>query len=114
MSRQHREQLAEGAVEICPVQLVDHEPAAGLDRLDEHAGTEYQAFERRLQATDRLEGRPFGGRGRRQVAGAEDGGLRDFGGEEGERGLAGARRTGHHHVLAGIDRGDDLFDDVHR
>ena len=37
LARQHGEELAEGAVEVGAVQLVDHEPAAALDGLDEHA-----------------------------------------------------------------------------
>ena len=35
---QHGEELAEGAVEVRAVELVDDEPAAGLDGLDEQAG----------------------------------------------------------------------------
>ncbi len=46
LARQDGEELAEGAVEVRPVELVDHEPAAGLDRLDEQAGPEDEALGR--------------------------------------------------------------------
>ena len=56
---QHGEELAEGPVEVRAVQLVDHEPAAALDGVDEQAGAVDQAVGRRLQAADGLERRPL-------------------------------------------------------
>jgi len=100
LPRQHGEQLSEGSVEVRSVQLVDHEPTAALDGVDEHAGPEDEALGRGLEATDGLEGGPLGGGGRREVAGAQHGPLGDLCRQVGEGGLARARRAGQHDVLA--------------
>ncbi len=71
LAGQHGEQLAEGAVEVRPVELVDHEPLPGLDRLDEQPGPVDEPLGRGLEATDGLERRPLGGRRGREVAGAQ-------------------------------------------
>ena len=111
---QDGEQLAEGPVEVGPVELVDDEPLAGLDRLDEEAGPEDQALGGGLQAADRLERRPLGRGGRRLGPGAEHGGAPQLCPAGGERGLAGAGRAREDHVLAGVERGDELVDDEGR
>ena len=112
LAGQHGEQLAEGAVEVGPVQLVDHEPLAALDGVDEHARPEDEALEGGLEAADGLERRPLGGGRGRQVAGAHHRPLRDLGRQVGERGLARAGRAGQHHVLAGVDGRHDLLHHV--
>ena len=109
---EHREELTERPVEVRSVELVDDEPAARLDGVDEQAGPVDQAVGRGLEAADGLEGRPLaGGRGG-QVAGAEHRLAGDVGGHVGERGLAGAGWAREDHVLAGVDGGDELVEDV--
>jgi len=109
---QHGEELTEGAIEVGAVELVDHEPTTGLDGVDEHAGPKDQTFGGGLEAADRLEGGPLGGGRGGEVAGAEHRSLRHLGREVGQGGLAGARRAGEHHVLARVDGGHELVEDV--
>ena len=96
LAGQHGEQLAEGAVEVRPVELVDHEPLTGLDRLDEQARTVDEPLGCGLEATDGLERRPLGGRRGREVAGAEHRLFAHVGRQVGEGRLARARRAGEH------------------
>ena len=100
---QHREELAERTVEVRPVHLVDHQPLAALDRLDEQSGPEDQTFRSRLESADGLEGRPLRGGGGRLVAGAQHGVPPELGGQVRQGRLPGAGRPGEDHVLAGIE-----------
>src|SRR5436190_1537625 len=66
--------LKKSAVEVRAVQLVDQKPLLSTDRLQEVPLLERQPrFLVWLQATDRLVGRPVGGRSRKRVARTETG-----------------------------------------
>ncbi len=109
LAREYGEELAEGLVDLGPVDLIDDQPVTQAHRAEEQARPELQPLPARGDVpADRIERGPIGGGRRAGVAGGEPLLPGEFREGVGQLGLARTRLAQEEDVLAGVEGGGDL------